>query len=937
MTSLPHSAASRSTSPSHRQSRVADAVQVAPYLTHVVRHHGQITLIPPENSGRIRKAKKSRPALRSNRSSGDAGPSFGVAVSSRTGSNVSHRNSPEPGLRTSSRPGSSSRVELRNAVLPTSETHTRSTEGSTVLELLIPDFPPPSFEEAVASRPSPNAPSINSLNTSRAVAERAISPAQDGIQVLSFNQNSGVSTTGGGSPPQPEEVEEAYSESSHSSFEFAEGRNGHSLWEDDRKAGFSLEERVQRELERRYLTESLPSASTIQPPEGGASSSIQSPDATDAYTQNSRRPVELTFSTPEVAVADTTSDIYRDGGSSECAPIRDLQSNVLHSDAALTLPEAFVTRPSSSDELLYSEHSTKASKAGREKAKETGHGLSVSLSVTGTVSRLRDALNAPLRATRASGGEPQGSGSSSSLPSVPLHKSHLTKHSLCDSSQTIDSHLSHRTASNNVPSTDIDTNDSCLGLSSKQSTFAPAALQSPPAVPCPNTHRLDPARSPTEYPFPSDASTSRNDIPKLPLIPPRPVLSPAQGSPSASGSSVRDRVHRYESLLKRPLPPPPPPRAYIRRPPPPVPGRASDSLPEPQGLDSIPPSTPTACASTDVPSRRRAPPPPPPFRHEGRGLGAGRLTGAALVIPTPVTPTSPAQPSSSAIRFAAGTDHGSTIITESTPNDSVASRQPVVPHIPNSPAVNTFVPAVPATETRFSGTGSDSVTRGDDAAFIEAIGESTPPGSLRLTGSSPITPSNPGPSINNDGVSESDITQILIELAAPPSGISPPSDEPHTSLAQIPSNSQLLEPDQMSPINPIQPMFTGPTDLDLLLARLDDPDFTFGGQSYDDLLLLEEILGPAAGSQASDRGTRFEDVPLGKVEVLRRRMTKDGRTKLKLALLGVVVDKCGICLSQFKEDAWACLVVCQHAFHERCLRSWMQRSATCPQCRSPIP
>ena len=55
------------------------------------------------------------------------------------------------------------------------------------------------------------------------------------------------------------------------------------------------------------------------------------------------------------------------------------------------------------------------------------------------------------------------------------------------------------------------------------------------------------------------------------------------------------------------------------------------------------------------------------------------------------------------------------------------------------------------------------------------------------------------------------------------------------------------------------------------------------------------------------------DLPLGRVEVLRRRVTKDGRTKLKLALMGVVVDKCGICLSQFKEATSACLTPCQHA------------------------
>ncbi|KII87699.1 hypothetical protein PLICRDRAFT_112317, partial [Plicaturopsis crispa FD-325 SS-3] len=76
---------------------------------------------------------------------------------------------------------------------------------------------------------------------------------------------------------------------------------------------------------------------------------------------------------------------------------------------------------------------------------------------------------------------------------------------------------------------------------------------------------------------------------------------------------------------------------------------------------------------------------------------------------------------------------------------------------------------------------------------------------------------------------------------------------------------------------------------------------------------------------------------LGKIEIERRRVTKDGRVKLKLSLLGVGVDKCGICLSQFKEGEWAGLgASCQHAFHEHCLRTWLARSRTCPMCRTPL-
>ena len=52
----------------------------------------------------------------------------------------------------------------------------------------------------------------------------------------------------------------------------------------------------------------------------------------------------------------------------------------------------------------------------------------------------------------------------------------------------------------------------------------------------------------------------------------------------------------------------------------------------------------------------------------------------------------------------------------------------------------------------------------------------------------------------------------------------------------------------------------------------------------------------------------------GKVEVTRRRVLKDGRVKLKLSLLGVAVDRCGVCMSQFRRDERAALTPeCKHS------------------------
>jgi len=55
-------------------------------------------------------------------------------------------------------------------------------------------------------------------------------------------------------------------------------------------------------------------------------------------------------------------------------------------------------------------------------------------------------------------------------------------------------------------------------------------------------------------------------------------------------------------------------------------------------------------------------------------------------------------------------------------------------------------------------------------------------------------------------------------------------------------------------------------------------------------------------------------VPLiSQIEVQRRRKLKDGRVKLKLRLMGVPVNSCGICLMQFKDKEIGALTPkCRH-------------------------
>lgn len=48
-------------------------------------------------------------------------------------------------------------------------------------------------------------------------------------------------------------------------------------------------------------------------------------------------------------------------------------------------------------------------------------------------------------------------------------------------------------------------------------------------------------------------------------------------------------------------------------------------------------------------------------------------------------------------------------------------------------------------------------------------------------------------------------------------------------------------------------------------------------------------------------------------------------------------SKCSICLNDFQIDECVrTLLLCNHTFHKSCIDLWLIRSATCPNCKSPI-
>lgn len=76
---------------------------------------------------------------------------------------------------------------------------------------------------------------------------------------------------------------------------------------------------------------------------------------------------------------------------------------------------------------------------------------------------------------------------------------------------------------------------------------------------------------------------------------------------------------------------------------------------------------------------------------------------------------------------------------------------------------------------------------------------------------------------------------------------------------------------------------------------------SFGTCSSKPQQTAEEILGLTRPATAEE----IDSLPVGRVELERRRVDKNGKVKQKLSCVGINCNKCNICLIQFKEDELA--------------------------------
>ena len=131
----------------------------------------------------------------------------------------------------------------------------------------------------------------------------------------------------------------------------------------------------------------------------------------------------------------------------------------------------------------------------------------------------------------------------------------------------------------------------------------------------------------------------------------------------------------------------------------------------------------------------------------------------------------------------------------------------------------------------------------------------------------------------------------------------------------------------------------GITDLDVAVAHLDHP-----ATHYEWATLISDFLGPAR-EQTQRTTEELEGISVGRVELEHRRVTTSGQVRVRLSVAGMRVDRCGICLEQFREGQLACILPCfhmcvlfmtDHSFHNHCTIELLRHAQQCPVCRRDV-
>ncbi|TKY84742.1 hypothetical protein EX895_005822 [Sporisorium graminicola] len=222
-------------------------------------------------------------------------------------------------------------------------------------------------------------------------------------------------------------------------------------------------------------------------------------------------------------------------------------------------------------------------------------------------------------------------------------------------------------------------------------------------------------------------------------------------------------------------------------------------------------------------------------------------------------------------------------------------------------------------------------------SLSSASGVARSPAALEASSASSMTTaqtSSAGPARSISTTSFSEPTDHVVRDATSPTAGASARDHPLPETPVAGNAAPPAEPlasassSTTSTPAPRREASLGVTDFDLLVAQLERQ-----GSHFESLSAIGEFLGPAKPAAAT--AEQLASLSVGLIECDSRRMTREGKIKQKLSCVGVRVDKCAICLAQFREAQRAVILPCGHIFHEECTIGLLRRITTCPTCRAP--
>ncbi|RXK41731.1 hypothetical protein M231_00966 [Tremella mesenterica] len=341
--------------------------------------------------------------------------------------------------------------------------------------------------------------------------------------------------------------------------------------------------------------------------------------------------------------------------------------------------------------------------------------------------------------------------------------------------------------------------------------------------------------------------------------------------------------------------------------------------------------------SSRIAGKRRPPPPPPLRTNRSEEVPVTRKPSIISTADSPITPRpvqkSTPSPQTSSIAGAPTLPTRRPPPQPPRPSDSHSgtSRPPA----PSPPPA--FVPR-PQLHSAISGTSS-----------VSALSDkpSTPKLPITWTSSNPLTrslarPKGPRPppvpprprGWNRSVVVQGDQPSSSEETVSPdrrrPLGDRTNSENPLGSTGEFSPSLPRSRSEMNIPARGVRSGSMEYTDLDVFVARLEG-----SGREYEGFSQIINFLGPAMKPEATPEA--LSTLLPGLINVDSRRITREGKVKLKLSLLGARVSKCPICLAQFRANEKGVLLpLCGHVAHETCAERWFREDDRCFVCRQKL-